>query len=332
MINRKSKGFSVFLGFLTILTVIATVTGSIYSALLTSQDLSDEITFNSGDTPLMQELKIKSQNYELRAEDILYYSSNTNAVELAEDSGGGDWSNNIPEKSDLEDRFEDKTTETFEDRNTVSNRCSTPTLDEISVSDKEYEISYSTPYMGCTSTSITAEKPIQNPITVENSDNRYIKILDYSIGLAENSREVAPDSVVNNDGSASTSCQSSISSSQRNEIDDEAESDADISSDYNSLASEAAEQVDTDTGIEISSSTILDDSTTKEDGSTSSCTYSCPTEEEPDRRCDGERYSSEYSYTLSSIDFDFSVEDETVLLTENGEESIVFDFVYEHDL
>ncbi len=332
MINRKSKGFSVFLGFLTILTVIATVTGSIYSALLTTQDLSDEITFNSGDTALMHELKIKSQNYELRAEDILYYSSNTEAVELAQDSGGGDWDNNVPEKSDLEERFEDKTTETFEDRNTVSNRCSTPTLDDVSVSEKEYEISYSTPYIRCTSTSITAEKPIQNPIIVENSDNSYIKILDYSVSLAENSKEAAPDSIVTNDGSASTSCQSSISSSQRSTVDDEAESDADISSNYNSLATDAADNVETDTGIEISSSTTLDDGTTKEDSGTSSCTYSCPTEEDPEKECEGERYSSEYSYTLSGIDFGFDVEDETVLLTETGEDNIVFDFTYELDL
>ena len=332
MVNRKSKGFSVFLGFLTVITVIVTVTGSIYSALLTTQDLSDEITFNSGDTALMHELKIKSQNYELRAEDILYYSSNTKAVELAENSGGGDWDNSIPEKPDLKERFEEETTETFEGRNTVSNRCSTPALDSISVSEKEYELSYSTPYIGCTSTSITAEKPIQNPIIIENSDNRYLKILGYSISLAENSKDIAPDSTVTNEGSASSSCQSSISDSQKDEIDDEAESDADISSEHNSLASEAADKVETDTDIEISSSTILDDSTTKEGSGTSSCTYSCPTEEDPERECDGERYSSEYSYTLSGIDFDFSVEDETVLLTESGEDNIVFDFVYKIDL
>lgn len=313
--------------------------GHLLGALFASDALTETITFSIGDPVRITEATVRGELYADRAERHLNYSSNTAAVEIADEGGGVNWDNNIPFSYELKQEYEDRIQEEYETRHTVRG-CTEPNVQGITKGTTgvhgdslhpRVAVDLTNPAVMCggEESSLASVRFVPSPsnsISTENPENRYLKIADYARDLVRAGDDEMPEDTIENTVEVEGECGDSRSE-VRSEAQSEAESDADpgnIAQDaYNDV--DQVDDTDVDYGTEFgesSSAEILEDETEDCD---------CETDDDGNEVCHDQIYTAEGTYTADEVILSFDIEDnkyELVTDEPTNPESIEFSFEY----
>lgn len=317
----KRKGSAIIL----VETVFALVVSlAIFiSAINASNTLTDSVEFRSGDVEVLAQSQVQKQNLGRQYRSGLRYSLNAEAFSMEDNS----WSTEPPSINSIRSEFVNGAQGRLNDRLGNIPDCR---VDDASVahSGGEFVIQTRGEAVSCAGESTSVDNYFTEDITVENPENRFLDIADYSIRLATNFGESMPDSI-EDDATEVGSCGidlSQVKSDARSAAEENALNDL-------SYGSSAVSETDQLSSTSVDQTTEYEGSATVTDTSSEQC---CPLEQ--DGECLSDTYETKYTvdadYSVSSATLDFTVTDtENYLRYGGGEEQINYDveYVYSFD-
>jgi len=366
MTKRKGQ-FASMIGIVVLVFILST---NIFTVVIADNDVEETFEYNSGSFNPIADAKMKADHHPEKMSRELNYSSNIMALNLGDNSGSVgtnslSWNDNVPTTSELKQEYIDVLTDEVESQNRVKN-CDGPEVD--SVYEPEHEISwrynntslnldFGGPWIICNAQNTEANVSTDSLIEVDNTQNRYIELANYSSVLGSKTRDISEDELPDSmsvEGSRSDSeSQGSCENPDRSGARSDAKSDArdEAISQYDGIASDAWSQTSDDRPDYISSitiETVFPDSgssysgniadPTQEECSYSECTDYEDTDDDGDTECvDSEtRYNTQYNYKYKyepdyiGSKFDYEDGEYTIIDSSGTSQNLNFFFEYKH--
>ncbi len=341
----KRKGQ--FIDLITVSVLLFIITGSLLGAFTINKEISDSVDHNIGDTSEIAETEMKSQFFDTRIRKELNYTSNIVALNLSERSGDADidWSE-IDEKSDAEEAMEDLmgrynsfTASKLETQAKIAGRCNNKQIEEVwegGENSTVLNVEFEDKWVRCSDdyTDTKVKLPEGKELEVNNSDNRYVPLVNYTVGFASRIPERIPDSINDTGHDDGSECPETRST----EVD-EAESNAEENAkDVNSsLAEGIFDKEDSVPGwLKVSTDTSFSGRVVpgSVDVTPTECTYDCPEDGEEGSCSEGTRYSVTADYEISSTTLSYQLKDDgrSVVNSSASDEKIVFGFEDTYDV
>lgn len=339
MKTKKRKGQ--FISMIVVFTLLMISGGTLFSAVLAQNQITTTVNYSSNDVSQLMLAKTKVKLFEFNIRKETNYSFNIVAEDIGEDGGKVDWVENIPSEGEIKSEFEDELLNHeygIKGQNRVK-RCSPPVVSESVLkikNENHLRLEFDDPSISCSATGTRAMVPVKEDYDIVNEQNNYLHMAKYARTLSQKVRDIAPDTVEGT-GEDTSSCEDSDQSATREDAKDEAKDNA--VSGHLDVASNAYSQTSSERESFISGNTdtSYEGDYTQIDYETEDCTYTdnCPPPDEEGScdQIDSTEYTYEYRYTADTLLADFDLTDsEHEVLTENGQETIEFNFVFEHDI
>jgi hypothetical protein len=306
--------------------------------------IAESVEYNTGDFNRIAASKLKADAYENRTRKEMNHSLDTVALNRLE--GEKSWEkNSIPKEGDIKSEYIQKVKESLKEENRVYS-CSAPLIDSLSTSRFEHgitaEIEISERNIVCESEATEAYVPVKETLEASNTRNSYLLLNEISITTAEEMKsEIESSSWGEGTGTASSGCEESIASGERDNINEEAESEAINNAETHSIGENIAPEIEKPGFIDIEADTSFDYSKEAVNQETTECTRkvypdNCQPEEDGCTPVPkpGEEYEAEYEAEVDEVQIDTDVSDtEREILNERGDlTSQEMEFVYSHDI
>ncbi len=335
------------LSLLMVMTAVSITLGGFLSSVYSTHEVRETVSYYGGDVHTITESQVKADIYTEKLPDDINISFNTVAFELGQQTRS--W-NDAPDIESIRGELEQDIASKIQDRNRVFG-CENPELAGVEYEDREITLSFSRSSVICDSTSTQAEVYLEEEITVNNTENRYMLLVEAALELREEmDTDDLPDSWAEATRPASTdSCEEDLDSdSYRDTARERAENSA---VQNNGLASGISGGVDLPGWIELDTSTDFDFDTSITDEDIDDCTgtkeIECPEDEEieqdedifeEDGECkeefDGQEFDVEATsqVTGATLEFDLSDSEKEVMGASANEDTLHFIFEYDHDM
>lgn len=184
---RTSKGAAIAL--VSTITGIFIFSGSIFTGLMTTQQITETVNYSSGHVNNLLEAQTRKKIYEknIQAETRFVYNN------IAYRNSNWTWEQNIPEESEIKEKIREKmfTGEHNILRQNRVFRCQAPSLSKEDleiVSEEEMHLEMSNKHITCFGGDSKAIVPVKNRITADTNQNNYLNILKYGQILANNAK------------------------------------------------------------------------------------------------------------------------------------------------
>ncbi len=346
--NRKGQ----FVSMIAVVALLFISGGSLFTAMYGQETFGRTVDYYSGDMGLIMDSKVRGSIFEHKVRHEMNYTENNIAWKMRNNEDGEryQWrTGEVPTYSSIKEEYEEKI---MNSSMGVAGQvmvvdCYGPTLTLEYLEKDEMEVKMSDKSIRCEEDGNYAEvffgrdDPNDKDLKVENTKNKYLRLVENALKLPEEVNQVAPSSVEVTGSEYTSSCEGGENEDQH---DQQAKDSAfgEAFDQYGNVPDDAADQISTPGFVEITQKNLLFDRGPNNFEQEISdqyrdCTYtvtvSCgPNCTETETRS-GTEYHTKYSYEADFLWTQYTVEDtQNQVPTFQGEKNLQFRFQYRHPL
>ncbi|PSH00090.1 MAG: hypothetical protein BRC28_01630 [Nanohaloarchaea archaeon SW_4_43_9] len=224
-----------YIGMLTVFVLVFIITGNVFGALLFQEEYKEEIKFSIGNYNTIAEAQVIGERYIPRMETETNYSSNIIALRINDEENHQKWNEfSVASKQQLKTNYEQRVKEELGSQSKIFG-CSDPEVTELNVEDKTNYIAKLEPNSITCRESVSEEgsstiadiKLEKDEVSVDNEDNRYVRISEEAVELGDSlSNADYPEWQGSGSASSGTEDESCVSSVSLSQLKQNAESEA----------------------------------------------------------------------------------------------------------